>query len=624
MAVYCVMFRKLLMIMLVFVFLMCASVFAQDWMPDENLREAVREHLQLTNDEPLTQQSMESLDKLIIQGRGIWDITGLEFAINLKVLFIFGDPLKNLNPIANLKLTVLNAGGCGITDVSPLKNMTTLEKLYLHNNLITDVTPLLNLVNLKELSLLGNPISDWMLINQAFDLEWQDWGAVCEVPNQPILDRIKNKSYPAIFSGWSNILNKPNLNKLDRFSLFDLSFGYSFGLKWRLTSKGWKLSGDVERAIADREVLRNNNPNALYLIPIPYHSVRSDTHPLYADYYLRDENGTPLVDEAQIWNLTYESAVESGEAFGILLDFSIPELQDIVVQHAIAISECGLYDGIMFDHWGEGRRLENYHSEAVEHAARTIILKRIRNVVDDNFLIVVNTGAETIPKWAPYINGAFMELESSVYGTREWEGYTVKDLIVHEDVLTWSEQNMRHPRINCLEGFGLINESPDSDNNLRWMRLFTTMSLTHSDGYMLYTEGRSHSAYWHDFWDVDLGKPISDKAQTYNGINGLFIREFDHGWAVYNRSGQSQSIRFESHVSGTASEFGGTEHTIPDLDGEIYLKSKNTVSTDTNGDGIVNILDLVIVANAFGTKEPDLNGDGVVNILDLVIVANAF
>ena len=45
---------------------------------------------------------------------------------------------------------------------------------------------------------------------------------------------------------------------------------------------------------------------------------------------------------------------------------------------------------------------------------------------------------------------------------------------------------------------------------------------------------------------------------------------------------------------------------------------------DINKDGVVNILDLVIVANAFGTAEPDLNGDGVVNIQDLVIVANAF
>ena len=45
---------------------------------------------------------------------------------------------------------------------------------------------------------------------------------------------------------------------------------------------------------------------------------------------------------------------------------------------------------------------------------------------------------------------------------------------------------------------------------------------------------------------------------------------------------------------------------------------------DVEGDGIVNILDLVVVANAFGEEEPDLNGDSVVNIEDLVIVANAF
>ena len=43
-----------------------------------------------------------------------------------------------------------------------------------------------------------------------------------------------------------------------------------------------------------------------------------------------------------------------------------------------------------------------------------------------------------------------------------------------------------------------------------------------------------------------------------------------------------------------------------------------------NSDSIVNILDLVAVANALGKTEPDLNGDGVVNIPDLVIVANAF
>ena len=64
-------------------------------------------------------------------------------------------------------------------------------------------------------------------------------------------------------------------------------------------------------------------------------------------------------------------------------------------------------------------------------------------------------------------------------------------------------------------------------------------------------------------------------------------------------------------------------HILPDLDGEIYLK-KITSPTDVNGDGVVNILDLVAVANAFGKDVPDVNGDGTVNVLDLVAVANAF
>ena len=60
----------------------------------------------------------------------------------------------------------------------------------------------------------------------------------------------------------------------------------------------------------------------------------------------------------------------------------------------------------------------------------------------------------------------------------------------------------------------------------------------------------------------------------------------------------------------------------PNLDGDIYLKVSEAVNpADLNGDGTVNILDLVAVANAFGRDTPDLNGDGTVNILDLVIIA---
>ncbi len=45
---------------------------------------------------------------------------------------------------------------------------------------------------------------------------------------------------------------------------------------------------------------------------------------------------------------------------------------------------------------------------------------------------------------------------------------------------------------------------------------------------------------------------------------------------------------------------------------------------DVNGDGVVNILDLVLVAGNFGQSgenAADINGDGTVNIQDLVLVA---
>lgn len=49
------------------------------------------------------------------------------------------------------------------------------------------------------------------------------------------------------------------------------------------------------------------------------------------------------------------------------------------------------------------------------------------------------------------------------------------------------------------------------------------------------------------------------------------------------------------------------------------------VDSDVNQDGAVNILDLVLVAQAFEKfdTKADLNNDGKINILDLVIVANS-
>ena len=60
--------------------------------------------------------------------------------------------------------------------------------------------------------------------------------------------------------------------------------------------------------------------------------------------------------------------------------------------------------------------------------------------------------------------------------------------------------------------------------------------------------------------------------------------------------------------------------------GEITEPQPPQIAGDVNQDGVVNILDLVLVASHLGQagqNDADVNGDGIVNILDMVLVAGA-
>ena len=303
-------------------------------------------------------------------------------------------------------------------------------------------------------------------------------------------------------------------------------------------------------------------------------------------------------------------------------------MQDRIVEQAIAVAKCGLYDGIFFDWWKENHAVlangyeigwaEGYYSLEAELRARDNIIQRIRAAVRDDFLIIGNAGHSKIPRTAPHINGIFMETQHAYDG-----GYTYEHLIKIENTLLWAEENLREPQVNCLEGGGISTEPPDSPNNRRWMRVFTTMGLTHSDSYVLYTiGGKEHEHIWYDFWDADLGYPVGPKAQRYGDIEGLFIREFTNGWAVYNRSGNPQTITLPRVSTDASSQKQDITHLLPDLDGEIYLRKGRPF--DLNRDGAVNVLDLILVSQHFGTIEGDINGDGTTDILDLTLVAQQF
>ena len=567
---------------------------------------------QISDLQPLV--SLRNLEILRLDSNLIEDITPLSNLMMLTELGLADNRVADISSLANLRnLEILRLHYNQIQDITPLTNLTSLSELWLISNRIEDISPLENLTLLEELRIQNNPIIDSSPLD-TLTLTHFEHDEFCVFPGLPIQERIQNRSYPSVFQAWEDILNRPSLSYEDRLAHHDLVWSPELGLRFQRTSDGIQLVGNINGARERRDRLLEMNPNMIFILQLPMRDADPNS-PFYKAVYddsfswVRDETG----NRAEAW----------GDR-SFLLDFTHPGQQDIIVQQLLAVARCGLYDGIFLDWWDEDTyvlgndKVDSYRGNEAEQRARDTILQRIRAGVGDDFLIVANTGRHKIPRTGWAINGTFMET-----GRDHNTGYTHDGLIEIESTLLWAEENLREPRINCLEGWGIPTESPDSPRNLQWMRVFTAMSLTHSDGYVLYNGGIQHEHYWYDFWDANLGEPIGAKAELYENQEGLFIREFTNGWAVYNRSGKPQEILLPDQATGVESGSHNTFHVLSDLDGEIYLKRK-TDKHDVNGDGIVNILDLVIVANALGKDAPDLNGDGLVNILDLVLVANAF
>ena len=583
---------------------------------------------QIANIRPLA--NLKKLEILRLDDNGlIEDITPLSNLVRLTELGLTGNRVTNIRPLTNLKkLEILRLHHNQIQDITPLTNLTSLTELWLTSNRIVDVSPLENLTTLKELRIRQNPITDYGRID-TLSLIHFEYDEICELSGSPIQERIHHRRFPSVFRAWEDVFNRPALSYEARSAHHDLIWSPEFELRFQRTNDGIQLAGSLDDARRHRDALLEMNPNMIFILALPMRDADPDS-PFYKAVY--DDGFSWIRDEAG-------NRVE-GWPRSFLLDFTHPGQQDIIVQQALTVAQCGLYDGIFLDWWdehnlvlGTGQKVDGYRENEAEQRARDTILQRIRAGVGDDFLIIVNTNRRKIPRTGWAINGTFMETLRD-----HDEGYTYAGLREIEDTLLWAEVHLREPRVNCLEGWGIPTESPDSPKNLQWMRVFTTMSLTHSDGYVLYNGGIQHEHYWYDFYDADLGQPIGEKAQLYRDREGLFIREFTNGWAVYNRSGKPQRIQLPEKVSGVANRVENKRwHTIPDLDGEIYLKASPTSNPkrndtaevipawDVNEDGSINKTDLLLVVVNIGVDPPtipraDVNRDGRITVADLQLV----
>ena len=148
---------------------------AAQWMPDANLRTAVRTSLGLADNEDLTQAKMLDLTELKAASRGISNLTGLEYATNVTIVRLAGNQISNISPLSGLtSVTKLRLQGNEITNIASLSGLTDLTELFLNNNQITDVTPLTTLVNLVKLRLAGNSLTNAHLLSSLTKLTDMD------------------------------------------------------------------------------------------------------------------------------------------------------------------------------------------------------------------------------------------------------------------------------------------------------------------------------------------------------------------------------------------------------------------------------------------------------------------
>jgi hypothetical protein len=365
-------------------------------------------------------------------------------------------------------------------------------------------------------------------------------GGLLGAEARSVSERLASRDFPSVFQPWGRVENLPALDTLEAIAKHDLAWSAISlcGLRWDTQPRGLAEGFDAESIVAAQAVRRRLlalNPNLLLIAEIRYRDADAGFLPEGHRWWKRDEDGQIVKG----WE----------EGRYLRLDYTNPAFGRHVAARAKAVLDSGVADGILLDWWQDDE-------------PRLALVREIRAAIGEEPLILVNSNDRRIPKTAPYVNGLFMEC---------YRSETPADWRRIERTLAWAERNLRGPRVNCVEVW-----YQTSRRDLPLMRAVTTLTLTHSNGYCLFSDPNplptpDHRHDWYPFWDSTLGRPTGvgiDRA------DGAVQREFDHGTVVYNPMGNGAvTVRFGQPHTSRATGRRSETHALSPCDGDIYLRS---------------------------------------------------
>ena len=213
--------KKTLFLALILTFEASGRALSEEpvYFADANLKAAVEQALGVTNPTP---NDMLRLTLLSGNNHGIADLTGLEYAANLRLLYLYDNKIRDISSLAGLmNLTNLGLNGNRISDISALADLTKLENLYLNRNQISDISTLASLTNLEWLWVGNNQISDISVLASLTNLVSLD---LKENPirDVSVLASLANLEYVHLHGNRiSDISAIASLTKLDSMCLAD-------------------------------------------------------------------------------------------------------------------------------------------------------------------------------------------------------------------------------------------------------------------------------------------------------------------------------------------------------------------------------------------------------------------
>ena len=194
-------------------------------------------------------------------------------------------------------------------------------------------------------------------------------------------------------------------------------------------------------------------------------------------------------------------------------------------------------------------------------------------------------------------------------------------------------------------GLGSRDEINVKGNPLSYLSIHTHIPALQSRGVTVEFDNRSHPAFLKILGDNQNGASFAPLSQPFvveaQDANGSALAGVSVTFAVTagggtlnttitrtNENGRAQSTLTLGpnlgtntvEVSAAGIEVPVTFHAISDTEAP-------PMAADVNSDGVVNILDLILIASSFGGSgqdNTDVNRDGVVNVLDLVLAAGMF